>query len=168
MSSNDVCRIQKTYEQHGHGVAYAHWTQSIDSILRDDMTGVGVRLFPTLETAIKWHNSNCNPEYGLTVNFDLEDVMTIAPNTLVETYNRKVFSVEAIKVDDENMQHIANWCGGRVSSTKTGVPFIEVPTGKVGAQSYSRAFPGSWVVTGRGGYFSSYSDKAFQRTFERR
>jgi hypothetical protein len=160
-----MCLVQKTHDRVGE--AYAHWTQSVNGAFRNDTIGTGVRLFPTLESAIKWHNENCTPEYGLTVNFDLEDLMSIATNTIVETYNRKVFSVQAIKVDEDNMQHIANWCGGKVSTTKTGVPFVEVPTGKEGPQTYSRAFVGSWVVTGRGGYFSSYSDKAFQRTFEK-
>jgi hypothetical protein len=127
-----------------------------------------VLTFRSLEGAIKWHNVNCNPEYGLTVNFNLEDVMPVEEKSLVvETYTRKVFEVQAIKVDETNMEQVAKWCGGTVSSTKLDVPFIDVPNNNAKNQMHSRAFVGSWVVTGREGHFSSYADRTFHRTFER-
>lgn len=162
MSADDICRIYQTAKGE-----FSHSNMPVEADISYHQA-MGIRYFKTLEEAIRWHNINCSPEYGLDVTFELEQLMTIAPNTIVETYSRRVFTVEAIQVEEGNMSHIATWCGGKVLTTKTGVPFVEVPTGKAGVQSHSRAFAGSWVVTGRGGYFSSYSDKAFQRTFERR
>lgn len=168
--SNDLACLIQLNEQAG---TFVHITYAAS--YGDDRATKNVKTFRYLIEAIQWHNQNCDSEYGLAVDIpDKEPEMTqqtldlAIPNTVVHTYTRRPFTVQAIKVEDGNMQHIAGWCGGKVSSTREGVPFIELPAGKITRSTHNRAFSGYWVVTGIDGSFSSYSDRAFSRTFERK
>lgn len=168
MSSDLQCIIQPRPDT----VGYYHNTYAASTGYGDGWGSITL-FFGTLEAAIRWHNKNCESEYGLTIDIpDTEDEVTTEVQQALDidiparTFARISFKVEAIRVDKDNLENVANWCGGRVSHTKEGVPFVEIPTGSNPKVNRNRAFVGYWVVTGKNGTYFSYSDRAFKNTFE--
>lgn len=168
MSSDNVCLI-RVFDAGSRDVGWEHKTVSMSDIWAKRVPG---RIFPSLIEAIIWHNGHCNSEYGLQVKTHemreriMDQLTPQVDDTIVNTYVRRPFEVQAIQVTAQNMAAVARWCGGKIAKTRTEVNFIDVPTVKEKHPSHGRAFVGSWVVTGREGTFSTYSDKTFQRTFE--
>lgn len=91
-----------------------------------------------------------------------------------QTFYRKPFPVQAIRVSDENLFDVATWCDGAVQVTQPR----SAGAGSTGQKSYVKvnvihpknvkqtmAFPGDWVLKA-GNSFKVYSDKAFKDTFE--
>jgi len=97
-------------------------------------------------------------------------------NIVTGKFTRKTFNVEAIQVTAENMQEVAEWCGGtlkdardlpRYNTSTTAVWYIRVPVVLSKAKTYrpNQAFISSWVVkTGQG--FSVYTKKGFGVSFQ--
>lgn len=97
---------------------------------------------------------------------------------LNKRYRRKTFDVEAIQVTHENMQGIAEWCGGRVTvywpdihrqsgDYRSGQTCVEIVIGSVnGREQLGRAYPGDWVTrlvdTAN---FRVYREKSFNEAF---
>lgn len=85
---------------------------------------------------------------------------------MIETskYTRKPFEVEAIQVTAENMDEVAQWCGGTVT-TEGDTKFIKVEIDRVLNERQTKAFIGDWVLKQNDSY-KIYTSKAFRKSFE--
>lgn len=86
----------------------------------------------------------------------------------IKLYNRKTFTIEAIRVTDENMVEVAAWCHGtiEVERTDNGVKkFIRVKVRNPITDKQTKAFAGDWVMKSKHG-FKVYVNKAFSNSFE--
>lgn len=67
-----------------------------------------------------------------------------------EKYIRTPTEIDCVQVTKDNMQEVAEWCGGEVFEIKNKVPnlrqFIEVPVLNPQHVRHGRAFVGDWVV----------------------
>lgn len=90
--------------------------------------------------------------------------MTLIPNS----YTRKPFEVTGAQVTDENLEEVADWCGGVIrTDEKTGLRQIIVPVKKPLHSKQRIAREGCWVLFSNPELgFKVYSDKAFRNTFE--
>jgi len=86
-------------------------------------------------------------------------------------FSRKTFNVEAIQVTVENMQEVAEWCGGSVkgydSVHDSPHVYIQVPVMPSKTKTYrpNQAFVKSWVVKTNQGW-TVYTKKGFGVSFE--
>lgn len=85
-----------------------------------------------------------------------------------ETYRRKPFDVEAIRVTAENMDDVAAWCDGNVySSVKGGLAkHIKVRVNQARNERQTQAFVGDWVLYASNGGYKVFTDTAFHKTFD--
>lgn len=89
----------------------------------------------------------------------------------IASYVRKSFGVDAIQVTSENMNAVAEWCGGEVRDQveiKGGVRNknqAHIYLTAVGYRRQTMAFPGDWILCS-GESFRVYTDKAFKHSFE--
>lgn len=77
---------------------------------------------------------------------------------------RKTFTVDAVQITEENMQEVAEWCGGRVR-TLNGSTFIKVKVTNPMTDRQTQGFIGDWVLYSGKGY-KVYTQKAFERNFD--
>lgn len=86
-----------------------------------------------------------------------------------ETFVRKSFPIQAVRVTEENMVEVAAWCGGAIKSETQGkrtVRYVEVPVHRPMSERQKKAFVGDWVsFIGRS--FKSYTQRAFDDCFEK-
>lgn len=89
-------------------------------------------------------------------------------------YVRKPFAVDAVEVTEDNLEAVAQWCGGEVRTsdgrqTKNGVTgqqqYIKVTVKRPLNDRQTRAYPGDWVLSAGTG-FKVYTEKAFSGSFE--
>lgn len=83
------------------------------------------------------------------------------------TYERKTFRVEAVRVTSENLEEIAEWCGGRVIPERIGYSrtFVQIPIGHNGL-NVIHAFVGNWVTClVKTKSFRVYKEKSFLEAF---
>lgn len=87
-------------------------------------------------------------------------------NLQISTYQRKPFFVEAVRVTEENISELAEWCSGEAKESKTdaGGSFIKVKVHRPLNERQTRAYPGDWVLYAGTGY-KVYTDQAFQKCF---
>lgn len=90
----------------------------------------------------------------------------------VQKFARKVFFVDAIKVTAENLEEVADWCGGSVKQTAAkpeeqveAQSYVKVPILKYVNERQTRAFVGDYV-TKAGSQFKVYTSVAFAKSFE--
>jgi hypothetical protein len=83
-------------------------------------------------------------------------------------YVRKSFDVEAIRVTEENMKEIAEWCKGTVETPHAlsveSDPFINVRVRYPLTPRQTQAFVGEWVLYSGTG-FKVYTDSAVKKHF---
>jgi hypothetical protein len=83
-------------------------------------------------------------------------------------FERATFRVEAVRVTTDNMEEIAEWCGGRVVETPGYAPgrkHIQIPTGPTGL-GLARAHLGNWVTClVKAKSFRVYKEKSFLEAF---
>lgn len=89
-----------------------------------------------------------------------------------QRYRRRPFSVEAIQLTAENVEDVANWCGGII---RTGVnplnkqagpgKYIKIEVKRALNDRQTRAYVGDWVLKAGGG-FKIYTPLAFNESFE--
>jgi hypothetical protein len=89
---------------------------------------------------------------------------------MVETdnYARKPFVVEGIRVTEENLSDIADWCGGEVRTSTTmseNKRYVKVRVHHPLSDRQTKAYVGDWVLFSGNGY-KVYTDAAFQKSFE--
>lgn len=85
-----------------------------------------------------------------------------------ETWVRNTFEVEAVRVTEENMRKVANWCYGRIY----GLQELDAPLrlyiqfDAVGYNKHyaAKAFVGDWVLF-VDGHFKHYEDRAFKKAY---
>lgn len=85
----------------------------------------------------------------------------------IRKYNRSPFQVDAVQVTKENLQEIAEWCGGQVlehSDKGKTQKYVKVKVYRPVNEKQTRAFPGDWILSSDAG-FKVYTDRAFQRSF---
>jgi hypothetical protein len=93
--------------------------------------------------------------------------------TLVK-YSRKPFDVVAVELSQENIEEVAQWCGGEVRTSdlsKSGglegyQQYIKVPVKRPLNDRQTRAYYGDWVVEANDS-FKVYTPKAFVSSFEK-
>jgi hypothetical protein len=89
-------------------------------------------------------------------------------------YSRKPFDVEAVELSPDNIDEVAQWCGGEVRTSdlsKQGglegyQQYIKVPVKRPLNDRQTRAYYGDWVVAA-GGSFKVYTPKAFISSFQK-
>lgn len=93
-------------------------------------------------------------------------------------YVRKPFAVEAVEVTKENIQEVAQWCGGKVMrhrrkdyGYREGFDqFIKVDVRKPLNERQTRAYYGDWILaaeTGPSPSFKVYTQQAFAGSFQK-
>lgn len=90
---------------------------------------------------------------------------------VTDRYVRKLFYIDAIRVTEENIKDVAEWCQGEfreLKLTKDGEPtkFIKVwNVNRPLNERQTKAFIGDWVLyAGRG--YKVYTNKAFETSFD--
>lgn len=87
----------------------------------------------------------------------------------IAEYQRKPFTVQAIQVTVDNMQEVAEWCGGEVILEQHGarlVNYIKVDIPDARTERQKKAFVQDWVLK-TDTHVKCYSKKAFPNTFEK-
>lgn len=87
----------------------------------------------------------------------------------IEQFRRKTFNVDAIQVTPDNIDEVAEWCGGDVRTEQQkgkNVKFVKVRVYKALDDEQTKAFVGNFVVYMGSGY-KVYKYNAFMRTFEK-
>lgn len=84
----------------------------------------------------------------------------------IQKFQRKPFSVEGVKVTEENLEEVAQWCLGAVEENpKTNKKHIRVDAHRPLTERQTMAIPGDWVLFYNRG-FKVYTESAFSRNFE--
>lgn len=83
-------------------------------------------------------------------------------------YVRKSFDVDAIRVTDDNIEEVAQWCGGTIEAPHAlsleEDKHIKVRVRYPISERQTKAFVGDWVLnSGRG--FKVYTNNAFNKQF---
>lgn len=79
------------------------------------------------------------------------------------TFTRKPLHVDAIRVSPENMEQVAEWCGGSIGQKghrkfiRLFIPYVRTPRQTV-------AYSGDWI-TKVGKSFKVYTETAFKDNF---
>lgn len=86
-----------------------------------------------------------------------------------QKFARKSFEIEAVRVTEENMADVANWCHGTVMRTERGADqkndtFIKVRVLRPMSDRQTQAHVGDWVLYAGTG-FKVYSDRSFKKHF---
>jgi hypothetical protein len=79
-------------------------------------------------------------------------------------YVRKPFEVKAVRVTEENMDDVADWCSGKLRTNSYNVPYIHVDVRPFVNARQTKAFVGDWILFAARG-FKVYTDKAFRASF---
>jgi hypothetical protein len=88
-----------------------------------------------------------------------------------QKFVRKPFVVEGYQVTPENVEELADWCGGEVKISEGRKPgqgsqkYIKVAVKRPLNDRQTRAYPGDWVLSAGTG-FKVYTEKAFVGSFE--
>lgn len=115
-------------------------------------------------------NENQSPEvetYDATI-----DTCNFEELAVVQTYARKPFTVKAVRVTEDNIGTVADWCGGEVHSSRfakdgklTNRSFIKVPVQRPMNEKQTQAYIGDWVLQHADKSWKVYIDKAFTAIF---
>lgn len=82
-----------------------------------------------------------------------------------ERYTRKPVHVDAIQVTPENIDMLAQWCGGELTRAGEDVELhIKVDVHTPRNERQTQAFVGDWLLYHDKG-FKVYTDEAFKKTF---
>lgn len=86
-------------------------------------------------------------------------------SVVTETYTRKPFEIQAVRVTEENMVAVAKWCGGEINQAN-GKHFIKVDVTRPLNEKQTKAFVGDWVLKVKES-FKVYTHKAFSHCFDK-
>lgn len=83
----------------------------------------------------------------------------------LQTFERKTFRVQAIRVMRSNLREIAQWTGGEYKVPERGAPYVIIPAGE--KKENQRAYIGDWVTSliGDGKNFRTYKQATFLQIF---
>lgn len=83
----------------------------------------------------------------------------------VETYVKKPVAVQAFRLEEDNAEEVANWCGGQPVEL-TFIPGegvgVEIPT----LEGTMTAIPGDYVIRGVKGEFYPCKPDIFEETYD--
>lgn len=84
----------------------------------------------------------------------------------IKQASRKTFDVDFVEVTAENMEEVADWCGGKMTNSQNdGGPYIKI-TDKMAVNSrQTKAFAGDLILKSPNG-FKIYSKTSFRRSFD--
>lgn len=85
---------------------------------------------------------------------------------ITETYTRKPFEIEAVRVTAENMEAVAEWCGGVIQETSSGKKYIQVDVIRPLNDKQTKAFVDDWLLQVKNS-FKVYTHKAFTHCFDK-
>lgn len=84
----------------------------------------------------------------------------------IQKFTRKPFTVEGVKVTEENLEEVAEWCLGEIQTNpKTNKRHIRVDAHRPLTERQTMAMIGDWVLFHNRGY-KVYTEAAFSRNFE--
>lgn len=85
----------------------------------------------------------------------------------IQKFVRKPFYVDAVQVTKDNLEQVAQWCGGTVAKDEnSGQPYIQVDVfNPTDVPDHSRAYVGRWILQAATGY-KVYKTKGFFRSFD--
>ena len=84
----------------------------------------------------------------------------------IQKFQRKPFTVEGVKVTEENLEEVAAWCLGEIQEfPKTKKRYIRVDAHRPMNERQTQAVVGDWVLFLNKG-FKVYTESAFSRNFE--
>jgi hypothetical protein len=86
----------------------------------------------------------------------------------IQKFVRKPFYVDGIQVTEENMEEVAEWCGGKILVKEGAWPngkYIEVDVQQPMSDRQKMAFVKDWVLYSGSGY-KVYTPKAFANVFQ--
>lgn len=84
------------------------------------------------------------------------------------SYIRKPFAINAVRVTAQNLQEVADWCGGEIKTQPVrgkDAPFIHVDVRRPISDRQTKAFVGDWVLESHTG-FKCYTNRAFNTSFD--
>lgn len=83
----------------------------------------------------------------------------------VKSYTRKPIVVDAIRITEENMDEVSQWCNGKLEKDQEDKVyiFVEVPNAKYPRQS--TGYVGDWILE-MNSSFRVYTGTAFERFFD--
>ena len=85
----------------------------------------------------------------------------------IHKFVRKPFYVDAVRVNQHNIEDVAKWCGGTIINKPDGrFAHIKVDTFRPSNERQTQAHIGNWVLRTPDGY-KVYTTKAFDFTFEK-
>ena len=79
---------------------------------------------------------------------------------------RRPLYVDAVRVNENNMAEVAEWCSGEVLTDADEGPYVKVRVYRPLTVRQSKAFVGDWVLLS-GTSFKVYTPKAFDKSFEK-
>ena len=85
---------------------------------------------------------------------------------VTETYTRKPFEIQAVRVTEENMEDVAKWCGGEILTTEAGKRYIKVDVTRPLNEKQTKAFAGDWALKVKSS-IKVYTHKAFTHCFDK-
>ena len=94
------------------------------------------------------------------------------PKIKAHTYSTKPRVVEAIRISEDNIQWVADWCGGEVNESYIAYGRMYSEDGQEFPQRISKlpefnCYIGEWVLKYKSGLFTTMSDKEFQKRYHR-
>ena len=123
--------------------------------------------FDTLDDLIAEYETYINDkywsEYGLTVKIN----QTKEKKTMLQTeqFIRNPFTIEAVRVTEDNFDEVRLWCNGTKHAEPKG-EYIEVAVRNPLTPRQKKAFVGDWVLSSKSG-FKVYTDSAFRSNFRK-
>ena len=78
----------------------------------------------------------------------------------------QAYPIEAVQINDDNIKPIAAWCGGEVVE-KDGKKRIRMTIRRGSMERIIHARPGEWVIREKTGIFRVFTDKSFNKIFEK-
>lgn len=85
-----------------------------------------------------------------------------------QKYARKPFFVDAVRVTEDNLDQIAQWCGGEIRTKVIkgeANKYVHVPVKRALNVRQTQAFIGDWVLYAGSG-FKVFTHKAFETYFD--
>lgn len=83
----------------------------------------------------------------------------------IRKFVRRSFTVRGEQVTAENINELAEWCGGTVLGIGTGNEHIKVDVKRPLNEKQTQAHVGDWVLSTKKG-FKVYNDRAFHANFK--
>lgn len=153
----------RAYRRSGHSWYFVSGHDSLlqaklDLLERSTDTALCIR---NIRGELVWKQPACEPNTR-------ETNMTLNTNKC----ERIPFPVEEIRVSEDNIEEVAEWCGGKILTDDQNEPYIEVEVSRPFHEGQKRAYVGDHILksessTAKNPGFKVYLHDAFMRCFRR-